>query len=311
MSQQMNWKIFFSFAAIYIIWGSTYFALLIGVQTIPPFLLSATRFLAAGILLYAWCLWKREKQPDLSSLKRNAICGILMLFGGTVSVAWAEQYIPSSLAAIIVTGLPFWFVLLDKKQWPFYFSNKIILVGLLIGFAGVAILVGFDKSSHPFTGTSTMKTYGALAILCGGVAWTIGSLYAVYNPVKNSLLMNTSQQLLAAGLFCSVVSYLAGEHRSLHIQNISIRSWMALVYLVVMGSIIAYMSYLYLLKMRPAVQVSTYVYINPVIALLLGGIFAHETITFMQVIALFIILSGVLLVNMPKYKTLFSRPKFK
>jgi|SRR6266487_694571 len=190
MSGQNKWKIILAFAAIYIIWGSTYLALLIGVQSMPPFILSALRFTLAGILLYAYCLWKREARPDFPSLQKNALCGILMLFGGTGSVAWAEQYLPSSLAAIIVTTMPFWFVLLDKKQWSFYFSNKIIIAGLLIGFIGVGILVGFDKSPHPFGGNSSMKIYGAVAILAGSISWTVGSLYSKYSPAKNSVLMN-------------------------------------------------------------------------------------------------------------------------
>ncbi|HEY6978896.1 MAG TPA: EamA family transporter, partial [Chitinophagaceae bacterium] len=129
MSEQSKLKIFFAFAAIYIIWGSTYLALLVGVQSMPPFVLSALRFSLAGLVLYGYCLWRGEAQPDFVSLKKNAICGILMLFGGAGSVAWAEQYLPSSLAAIIVTTLPFWFVLFDKKQWPFYFSNKLVIAG--------------------------------------------------------------------------------------------------------------------------------------------------------------------------------------
>src|SRR5262249_40556001 len=146
MIEQSRLKIFLAFSAIYIIWGSTYIALLIGVKSMPPFVLSGLRFTLAGIILYGYCLWRGEARPDFASLRKNAICGVLMLFGGAGSVAWAEQYLPSSLAAIIVTTLPFWFVLLDKKQWAFYFSNKLIIGGLLIGFIGVAVLVGLDKS---------------------------------------------------------------------------------------------------------------------------------------------------------------------
>src|SRR5690349_16970785 len=141
MAQQNKLKVLLAFAAIYLIWGSTYLALLIGVETVPPFFLSALRLTFAGILLYVYCLLKGEEQPDITSLKKNAICGILMLFGGTCSVAWAEQYLPSGLTAIIVTSLPFWFIVLDKKQWSFYFSNKLLLTGLIIGFIGVAVLV--------------------------------------------------------------------------------------------------------------------------------------------------------------------------
>lgn len=302
MKEQSALKIFLAFTAIYIIWGSTYLALLIGIQSIPPFLLSALRFVCAGVLLYIFCLIKGEKQPNLLSLQKNALCGILMLFGGTGSVAWAEQYLPSSLAAIIVTSLPFWFVLLDKKQWSFYFSNKLILVGLLIGFAGVAILLGFDKSPHPFHGDSSMKVYGIIAIIAGGIAWTTGSLYSKYSPAKNSVLMNASLQLLIAGIFSFCVSVFSGEIKSFKFSDVTTTAWSALLYLITMGSIIAYLSYLWLLKVRPAAQVSTYVYVNPIVAVILGAIIANEKITWLQVTGLAIILSGVLMVNMVKQR---------
>jgi drug/metabolite transporter (DMT)-like permease len=302
MNEQSKLKIFFAFAAIYIIWGSTYLALLIGVQSMPPFVLSALRFLIAGIALYGYSLWRGESQPDFASLKKNAVCGILMLFGGAGSVAWAEQYLPSSLAAIIVTALPFWFVLLDKKQWSFYFSNKLIIAGLLIGFIGVAVLVGFDKSPRSFTGNSSMKIYGTVALIAGGVSWTIGSLYSKYRPAKNSVLMNAAIQLLSAGLFTFLISFLSGELNAYSFSNTKKEAWSALLYLIIMGSVIAYLSYLWLLRVRPTAQVSTYVYVNPVVAMLLGAIIAKEPITWLQIIGLIIILSGVLMVNIARYK---------
>jgi len=302
MNKQIGLKIFFAFAAIYIIWGSTYLALLIGVQSIPPFVLSGLRFTLAGMLLYGYCLLRGEAQPDFASLRKNAVCGILMLFGGAGSVAWAEQYLPSSLAAIIVTTLPFWFVLLDKKQWSFYFSNRLIIAGLLIGFIGVAVFLGFDKSTHSFSDNSPMKTYSTVVLIAGGISWTVGSLYSKYKPAKNSVLMNAAIQLLVAGLFTFLISLLSGELNSYSFSNAKREAWSALVYLIIMGSLIAYLSYLWLLKVRPAAQVSTYVYVNPVVAVLLGAIIVNERVTWMQITGLIIILSGVLIVNIAKYK---------
>ncbi|MER3499738.1 MAG: EamA family transporter [Chitinophagaceae bacterium] len=289
MIRQTNFKELLAFAAVYLIWGSTYLALRIGVETVPPFFLSALRFTFAGILLYVWCLWKGEEQADFASLKKNAIFGILMLFGGTSSVAWAEQYLPSSLTAIIVTSLPFWFIVLDKKQWAFYFSNKVLLAGLLIGFIGVAILVGFDTSSNSFHGDPSMRTYAVIAVIAGGIAWTTGSLYSKYKPAKNSVLMNASLQLIIAGAFSLGVSVFSGELDHFNFRNTTTSAWSALGYLITMGSIIAYLSYLWLLKVRPVAQVSTYVYINPIVAVLLGAIIANERITWIQITGLAII----------------------
>lgn len=299
--ERTQWTVLLAFAAIYIIWGSTYLAILVAIKDIPPFMMSAVRFLTAGLLLLGWCVAKKEPKPTLQAIGKNTICGILMLFGGTVSVTWAEQYLSSGLAAIIVTSLPFWFVLLDKKQWSYYFSNKMIIAGLLIGFAGVAILVSFGKETNGITGGTGKQLTAILSIIAGGIAWTIGSLYSKYRPASNSLLMNGSIQLLATGVFTGIVSIAVGEHQDMVWTQVSVDSWLALLYLITMGSIVAYLSYLYLLKIRPAAQVSTYVYVNPIVALLLGALVASEPITWLQVIALAVILSGVFLVNMPKY----------
>jgi drug/metabolite transporter (DMT)-like permease len=297
-------KILLAFASIYIIWGSTYFALRFGIKTIPPFLLSSVRFLIAFLLLFSYCLIRREALPDFKSIRNNSICGVLMLGGGTVSVAWGEQYLPSSTAAIIVTFLPFWFVLLDRKQWNYYFTNKIILLGLLLGFIGVVVLTNFGNPDTTSLNKPGHAAFGITAILLGGIAWTIGSLFSKYITANNSLLMNGSIQLLATSVVCMIISVATGELRSFSVAQVSSQSMYAFVYLVFMGSIVAYLSYLYLLSVRPAVQVSTYVYINPLIAVLLGVIFANEQITFAEVLALLIILCGVLLVNMPKYYAL-------
>jgi drug/metabolite transporter (DMT)-like permease len=224
------------------------------------------------------------------------------LFGGTGSVAWAEQYLPSSLAAIIVTSLPFWFIVLDKKQWSSNFSNKFILAGLLIGFVGVSILVGFDSSSHSFHGNASMKPYGIMALIAGGIAWTTGSLYSKYKPAKNSVLMNGSLQLIIAGAFSFCVSVLSGEVYHYSFTRTTSATWLALLYLIIMGSLIAYLSYLWLLKVRPATQVSTYVYVNPVVAVLLGAALLNEHIAWLQITGLVIILSGVFIVNIARYK---------
>ena len=297
-----KWTIILAFAAIYIVWGSTYLAILIGLNDIPPFLMSAIRFLLAGVILHIWCQLKAESLPSREVIVKNSIAGILMLVGGTVSVAWAEQYLSSSMAAIIVTILPFWFVVLDSRQWKFYFRNKSILTGLFLGFAGVCLLLGFGSKEWLLHQTYSSQLQGIIVILLGGVAWTLGSLYSKYQPVKTSLLVNGYIQLLSSGIFCLMISGVIGEWQRFSVVDTSTSSWLALIYLAVMGSLVAYLSYLYLLKKRSPAEVSTYVYINPVIAVLLGSMMANESISLLKMAALFIILAGVLLVNLPKYR---------
>ena len=299
-----QWKIILAFSAIYIIWGSTYLAILFVIEDIPPLLMSGLRFLVAGIILYGWCLWKGEKIPDYSSFLKNSVCGILMLFGGTGAVAWSEQYISSGLAAVIVTTEPFWFILLDKKKWSFYFSNKLIILGLLLGFAGVLLLISVDPNLSSGNVDNSKTVLGVVVIIAGGIAWAAGSLFSKYKPTGNSLLMNAAVQLIVAGLFSFIVSVFSGETRHFDFTAVQTKAWLALLYLVIAGSLITYLCYLWLLKVRPAAQVSSYVYVNPVVAVLLGAIFVGEKISPLQVIALMIILSGVLLVNMTNYKTI-------
>lgn len=293
--------ILLAFASIYIIWGSTYLALRFGIETIPPFLLSGVRFALAGIVLFIYCLLTGKSLPDRSSFVNNSICGVLMLGGGTVSVAWAEQYVPSSTAAIIVTFLPFWFVLLDKKQWSYYFTNKIILLGLVLGFIGVILLTAFAETDTSNLNKPGNTTPGVFVIMFGGIAWTIGSLVSKYKTNNTSLLMNGSIQMLATAAVCLLVSFVSGEFSAFSFDQVSTKSIVSLLYLVFMGSHIAYLSYIYLLSIKPAVQVSTYVYVNPVIAVLLGAIIANELISLPEVLSLIVILFGVLMVNLPKY----------
>ena len=295
-------KVMFAFAAIYLIWGSTYLAILYVTRDMPPILMSGLRFLLAGLILLVWCIVKGEKLPERSSVIKNAICGILMLLGGTGAVAWSEQYISSSVAAIIVTTVPFWFVLLDREQWSFYLSNKTIIPGMLLGFAGVLLLLYFNSSGGNTTTHNGKFLLGIIVIILGGIAWTTGSLYSKYRPTGDSLLMNGSVQMLVAGAFSLLITVVTGESRHFHFTQVGPAAWYAFFYLVVAGSLVTYVCYLWLLKVKPAAQVSSYVYVNPVVATILGGLIAGEQITPIQRVSLLLILLGVWLVNLPKYK---------
>jgi len=311
MGKNNKWFVLPAFLAIYIVWGSTYLAILIGLEGIPPFLLSSLRFLMAGAALYGYCHWKTKEAISVSSLRRNLQCGVLMLVGGVVSVTWAEQFLSSSMAAIIVAALPFWFVLLDKKQWAFYFSNRMLIPGLLLGCSGVILLLGHQRASTgiPLRGGMGMQLAGSLVIVLGGISWATGSLLSKYRPAKNSIIMNAALQFLSAGTVCLVISLAAGEWEKFDAARVPSQAWIALFYLVTMGSLLAYLSYLFLLRVRPPAQVSTYVYVNPVIALFLGAWLANESIRPFQVAALAIILTGVLLVNTVKYHAAGQKDK--
>ena len=298
----LKWKVILAFAVIYLVWGTTYLAILFAIKDIPPFLMSGMRFLLAGVILYLFCVLKKDRQPGPISILRNMVCGILMLIGGTVSVTWADQYFPSSTAAIIVTAVPFWFILLDSKQWKFYFSDRILITGLIIGFAGVVLLMNFANDVSSIATSPGKRIAGIFVIMAGGIAWTGGSLISKYTPTGDSLLMNTAIQLLTAGFSCLCISVFSGEAKHFSFSMVHVNAWMGFAYLATFGSILAYMCYLWLLKLRPGAQVSSYVYVNPVVAIILGAIIGKESITLLHIISLAIILFGVLLINLPKYR---------
>ncbi|MCB0527013.1 MAG: EamA family transporter [Saprospiraceae bacterium] len=292
-----QWQVIAAFAAIYLIWGSTYTAILFGLKSLPPFLLSGMRFSTAGAILIFWCLAKGQR-PVFKTTLQHAFAGVLMLFGGTGAVVWVEQHITSGMAAIIVASLPFWFVLLDYRQWAHNFSQKIILLGVAIGFAGIITLFGAD-SVH----LSEKSLFAMFVLLLGCISWAIGSLYIKYLPAVHSTTLNAGIQMLAAGLFSILVGAMTGETTGFSASAVGMESWLGLTYLVSFGSLIGYVSYVWLLGQRPTVQVGTYAYVNPVVALFLGWLIAGEPFSTRQILALVVILFGVLLINLPKYRS--------
>lgn len=287
-----------AFAAIYLIWGSTYLAILIGLKTMPPFLLSGIRFFTAGAILLAWRFLRGER-PAARPTFQNAFAGVLMLFGGTGTVVWVEQHITSGMAAIIVAGMPLWFVLLDYRQWSYNFSQKLVLGGVAIGFVGVLTLFGADSGHF-----SEKTIFAMLVLLAGCISWAGGSLFLKYNANAQSSMMNAGVQMLAAGVFSILAGWAAGETKEFSFAAVSTESWLGLGYLVTFGSLLAYLSYVWLLSVRPVVQVGTYAYVNPVVAVMLGWLFAREPFSGRQLAALAVILAGVLLINLPKYRSL-------
>jgi drug/metabolite transporter (DMT)-like permease len=287
-----------AFAALYIIWGSTYVAIRIGIRNIPPLYLVGVRFLVAGILLFSWCLGKGEKAPSFKLFWKIGLGGILMLFLGNGAVSWTEQYLPSGVAAIIVATVPLWLVLLDKRQWKFHFSNKIIITGFLVGFAGVLLLFAGKRSLY-FPG-NMMKLTSFFVLLGGAIAWALGSLYSKYVKVEATVTMKAAVQMLAAGIVSIVAGTLIGEKDHLVLHDLSWQPIAALIYLILMGSLVGYISYIWLLSVLPASRVGTYAYVNPVVAVFLGWLIADEHISAQQIIALVVILAGVILVNFPQ-----------
>jgi drug/metabolite transporter (DMT)-like permease len=303
-----------AFATVYIVWGSTYFFIRISLEHIPPYILGAMRFIASGVLMLAWCALRGEKIFSWKYIRPAVISGLLLLGIGNGGLIWSEQYLASSLAAILLAAGPIWFVLLDKSKWKENFSSKATVIGLLVGFGGVILLFG-ERLLHSFGNAhasgdgGTVQGVGghwqliALGVLIiGSVSWAAGSLYSKYRAAGNPNSINAGWQMLAAGIAFVPASWGSGELSHFHLQDVSTTSWLAVLYLVTMGSLAGYTAFTWLLQVRSATQVSTHAYVNPVVAVLLGVFFAGENMSPIQLLGLAIILVSVLLINLAKYR---------
>jgi drug/metabolite transporter (DMT)-like permease len=288
----------FAFFSIYIVWGSTYLAVAYGLKSFPPFIMVSLRYLIAGIIMLAWCKIKAEKLPDRKFILRHALSGTLMLVGGTGMIAWAELYISSGQAAILVATEPLIFLLLDRKRWSEYFSNKFIISGLLIGFTGIFL---FLKLGVAQANPSPMATIASIVILFSAVLWVLGSLIIKDSKGKSSTVMNAGIQLLAAGFASGIIAVAKSEYVGFSFKNVSNQAWVGLVFLIVMGSLVAYLSFVWLISIKPPAIISTHTYVNPVVAVFLGWLLINESVNKAQLISLIVILVGILLVNVPAY----------
>lgn len=288
----------FAFFNIYVIWGSTYLAVAYGLKGFPPFILVGLRYLAAGILMLAWCKLKGEQLPERKFLLRHALSGTMMLVGGTGLIAWAKQYISSGQAAILIATEPLIFLLLDRKNWSEYFSNKYILSGLFIGFTGIFL---FLKLGVAVANPSPMATIASVVVLFSAVLWVLGSLITKDSKGNSTSTMNASIQLLAAGIASAVVAFAKSEQVGFSFASVPLGAWGGLIFLIVFGSLLAYLSFVWLISIKPPAIISTHTYVNPVVAVLLGWLLINELVNTAQLISLVVILVGILLVNVPGY----------
>ncbi|HEV7382453.1 MAG TPA: EamA family transporter [Dyadobacter sp.] len=298
-----TWMVAVAFAIVYIVWGSTYFFIHKALEGFPPFFIGAFRFITAGLLMMVWAVIQGDKVFAFKNIKPAIITGLLLLFVGNGVVIWVEQFLPSAMVAIMISSSPLWFVLLDKPKWKENLSNRSTIVGLLIGFAGVILLFS-ERVLSTFTSLNSGRDlFAMLLVIIGSMTWAGGSLYSKYNATQNTAVVNSTWQMLAAGIAFVPGSILSGELNRLDFAAVPTASWLAVLYLIVFGSIIGFSAYVWLLKVQPATKVSTYAYVNPVVAVLLGIFFAGESITKMQILGLFIILFSVLMINLRQYRT--------
>jgi drug/metabolite transporter (DMT)-like permease len=285
--------LFAAFAAVYLIWGSTYLAIRYAVETIPPLLMMGMRHLTAGALLYGWARWRGTPAPRPREWFYPAVIGALLFLGGHGGLAWAEQRVPSGIAALLVATLPMWIVVLARLWGAERKLSGRSLTGLVLGFVGVVVLFGPDIWRH----NAGLDLIGAGAVLLGTFVWAAGTIYMRSVKMPDSPQLSSAMQMLAGGSALLVAASLTGEARTFHFADVSGRSWLAIVYLAAFGSIIAFTAYTWLHMVASPSRVSTYAYVNPVVAVLLGWALAAEPMRLPTVIAMVVILAGVALVN--------------
>jgi len=287
------------FAIVYIVWGSTFYAIRIGIQSFPPHLLAGLRYFGVGLFFFpAFRVLTREK-PTFAQWRTTFIAGCLLFAVGNGTVSWAELKVPSGIAALLVATVSLWMVLIDWLRPGGSRPPPRVLVGFVLGFAGMALLVGPKHLGN----SERIDPYGAFALIAASLAWAAGSIYMRHHPLPQSPLLGVGMQSLCGGIVLCLTSIAIGETRYFHFADVTLRSWIALLYLTAFGSAVGFSAYAYILKHSTATRVATYAFVNPVVALFLGWLLAAEPLTLRTGLASGVILTAVLLVITAPHKT--------
>jgi drug/metabolite transporter (DMT)-like permease len=283
--------VLFSFLSIYLIWGSTYLAIRYAVETIPPLYTAGFRHLLAGSILLLWCLAKGLR-PTWAQVRASIIIGLFFFLIGHGTLHWAEQKVPSGLASLLIASEPIWVFLLTSaaaRQWRL---NATLLAGILLGFGGVGLLMGrsaLNSGSGVFV--------GSLAVVLGALSWSVGIVYSRRSHLSGHPLLLSALSLLAGSAQLLLVGTAAGEYRGFSFASVSLRSWLALGYLILFGSVVAFTAYNWLLEHYSPTLVATHTYVNPIVAVLLGWFFAGEAVTLNVLLSTAMVIGAVMLVD--------------
>jgi drug/metabolite transporter (DMT)-like permease len=287
------WKVLLAFAIIYFVWGSTFLAIRVGVREVPPFVFAAMRFFTAGIVLYAWLRARGTPSPTRREWASASLLGLLIFVLDYGLLFWAEQRVPSGIAAVMMATIPAFMALAEILILR---TQKLALrlgVALLVGLAGVAVLVSHSVN----LGDAPIDTRGAIALVVASISWSLAAVLTRKIPLPASKVMSSGSQMLAGGILLAVAAALLGEFRGFHAQAVSSQAWLALVYLIVAGSIIGFTAYVWLLHHESPTKVGTYAYVNPAVAVLVGYFLGGEPIGARTVLGTFLVLVSVVVIT--------------
>ncbi len=293
------WKTLLAFAIIYFVWGSTFLAIRVGVREVPPFLLAGMRFLAAGAILYAWMRVKGDASPTLREWRSATLLAVLIFVFDYGLLFWAERRVPSGVAAVMMATIP---VFMTLSEIFFLGTQRLsfrLAVALLVGIGGVAVLVSRSES----LGAGAIDATGAVALVIGAISWSVASVLSRKLALPASKSMSSAAQMLAGGILLMLAAAAMGEFKGFHPQAVSRNAWLALVYLIVAGSIVAFTAYVWLIHHESPTRVGTYAYVNPVVAVALGYFFGGEAVGPRTLLGtLLVLVSVVVITTTPKKK---------
>jgi drug/metabolite transporter (DMT)-like permease len=299
-----TWKTPLAFAIIYFVWGSTFLAIRVGVREVPPFLLAAMRFLVAGLVLYGWTIARGERLPNGRQWASVSLLALLIFVLDYGLVFWAEQRVPSGLAAVMMATIPAFMAL---SEIIFLGTQRLtvrLALALLIGLSGVAVLVSrsLDLGGLP------IDRLGAVALIVASMSWSVSSAFARMLPLPPSKVMSSGAQMLTGGVFLALTSVALGEFRNFHPWNVSRGAWFSLFYMIVAGSIIAFTAYVWLLHHESPTKVGTYAYVNPVVAVLLGYFLGGEELGLRTILGTLFVLISVVVITTTRAKKAVAAP---
>jgi len=286
-------RIALAMGVVYILWGSTYLAIAVAIETIPPLLMAGVRYLIAGSLLYGWARWRGAGRPLRIHWRSAAVVGGLLLLGGNGGLVWGEQRVPTGAAALLVSTVPLWMVLLDWLRPGGSRPGWKVFAGLALGCTGLILLLRPTAGGH-------LDPVGATVILLGAFCWALGSLRSRTMPLPGSQLLATAMEMLSGGGLLVLVGLVTGESAHLHLAQVSSRSLLGLGYLITGGALIGFTAYTWLLRAAPPALVATYAYINPIVAVFLGWLILGEPLTGRTAAAAAVIIAGVVLITLSR-----------
>jgi drug/metabolite transporter (DMT)-like permease len=292
------WKTLTAFAIIYLVWGTTFLAIRVGVHEVPPFLLAAIRFIVAGGVLYGWMLAKGEPSPTARQWMATSIISIFIFVCDYGLLFWAEQRVPSGVAAVMLATIP---VFLALAEIIFLRTQKLtvrLTLALLIGIGGVAVLM----SRSLILAGAPIDKLGAIALIIASMSWALGSTLTRKFALPPSKVMSSGTQMLAGGIFLAITAAALGEFHNFHPSAVSVRAWLALLYLIVAGSIIGFTAYVWLIHHESPTKVGTYAYVNPVVAVFVGYFLGGESLGLRTLLGTLFVLTSVVVITSTKAK---------